>query len=71
MLDIVAKRVWLAPGATDMRKSIDGLAAIARYTIQQDPMLQHLFVFCNAPKDRLKILYWDGNSSDFERGIFM
>lgn len=36
MIDIVAQQVWLMPGATDMRKSIDGLAALARYAIQQD-----------------------------------
>lgn len=61
MLDIVAKQVWLAPGATDMRKSIDGLAGIALFVIQQDPLAQHLFVFCNKYQNKLKILYWDRN----------
>ena len=31
MFDIVAQQVWLAPGATDMRKSIDGLAGIVQF----------------------------------------
>lgn len=61
MLDIVAKQVWLAPGATDMRKSIDGLAGIAQFVILQDPLAQHLFVFCNKYHNKLKILYWDRN----------
>lgn len=61
MFDIVAQQVWLAPGATDMRKSIDGLAAIASYVLKQDPMSQHLFVFCNKEQNKLKILYWDRN----------
>lgn len=61
MIDIVAAQVWLSPGATDMRKNIDGLAAIAQYTIKQDPMGQHIFVFCNKPKDKIKILFWDLN----------
>lgn len=61
MLDIVAKQVWLAPGATDMRKSIDGLAGIAQFVIHQDPLAQHLFVFCNKQRNKLKILYWDRN----------
>lgn len=35
MIEIVAQQVWLVPGATDMRKSIDALVAIVRYAIQQ------------------------------------
>jgi len=61
MFDIVAQQVWLAPGATDMRKSIDGLAGIAQFVIRQDPLSSHLFVFCNKHHNRLKILYWDQN----------
>lgn len=61
MFDIVAQQVWLAPGATDMRKSIDGLAAIASYVLKQDPMSQHLFVFCGKDQARIKVLYWDRN----------
>lgn len=36
MFDIVAQQVWLAPSAADMRKSIDGLAGIAQFTIKLD-----------------------------------
>ena len=61
MFDIVAQQVWLAPGATDMRKSIDGLAGIAQFIIKQDLLAMHLFVFCNKHHNRLKILYWDQN----------
>lgn len=61
MFDIVAQQVWLAPGPTDMRKSIDGLAGIAQFVIKQDPLARHLFVFCNKNHNRLKILYWDQN----------
>lgn len=61
MLDVTAQNVWLAPGATDMRGSIDSLATKARYVVKQDPLGSHLFVFCNRGRDRLKILFWDGN----------
>jgi len=61
VFDIVAQQVWLAPGATDMRKSIDGLAGIAQFVIGQDPLARHLFVFCNRSHNRLKMLYWDQN----------
>jgi len=52
-------RVFVAGGATDLRKSFDALAAIAREVLRQDPMSGHLFVFLNRRKDRIKILYWD------------
>lgn len=61
MFDIVAQQVWLAPGATDMRKSIDGLAAIVSYALKQNPMSQHLFVFCSKDQTKIKVLYWDRN----------
>ena len=38
-------RVWLAAGATDMRKGFDGLALLVQETLKQDPHAGHLFVF--------------------------
>jgi transposase len=49
-------RVSLAAGATDMRKQIDGLAALVVDVLQADPFSDHLFVFCNHSRDKLKIL---------------
>jgi len=54
-------RVYLACGCTDMRKSIDGLAAIVKYSFELDPFDMSLFVFCNKGRDKLKILAWDHN----------
>src|SRR5262245_63058967 len=51
--------IYLARGATDMRKSIDGLAAVTKEVLAHDPMSGHLFVFCNRRRDRIKILYWE------------
>ena len=39
--------VYLSCGATDMRKSIDGLAAIVKYSFDLDVFTNSLFVFCN------------------------
>ena len=61
MFEILARHVWLAPGATDMRKSIDSLAAIVTYAIGQDPLSRQLFVFCSRDRSKLKILFWDSN----------
>ena len=69
-------RVYLACGATDMRKSIDSLAAIVTYSFQLDPFDTSLFVFCNKGRDKLKILVWDHNGfwlhyRRLERGRFL
>ena len=54
-------QVFIACGPTDLRKSVDGLAAIVQASFQLDPFSSHLFVFCNRKKDKLKILHWDHN----------
>ena len=56
-------RVFLALGATDMRKSFDTLAALVREKLCDDPLSGHVFVFCNKGRNRIKIL-------SFERGGF-
>ncbi|WP_084297791.1 IS66 family insertion sequence element accessory protein TnpB [Sporolactobacillus laevolacticus] len=45
--------VYLACGATDMRKSIDGLAAIVQEQFALGPFSPALFVFCNRRRDRI------------------
>jgi transposase len=68
-------QVYLACGSTDMRKSIDGLAALVQVGFQLDPFSSCLFVFCNRDRDKLKILQWDRNGfwlhyRRLERGKF-
>jgi transposase len=53
------ERVYLACGSTDLRKSIDGLAALVQEGLSLDPFSASLFVFCNRQHDKLKLLYWD------------
>jgi transposase len=55
-----ATRIYLAPGATDMRKSFNGLYGLVRDQLLCDPMSGHVFLFSNAQKNRLKILFFDG-----------
>lgn len=52
-------RVFLCTLPADMRRSFDGLAAMTREFVIQNPLSGHLFVFRNRNGDRLKVLYWD------------
>ncbi|MBK6940447.1 MAG: IS66 family insertion sequence element accessory protein TnpB [Planctomycetes bacterium] len=54
-------RVFVAVGATDMRKSFDTLTGLVRGTLAENPLSGHLFVFANRARTRLKILLWDGS----------
>ena len=63
MLGDIAKanRVYIACGYTDMRRSIDGLAAIVQEKFNLSPFENSLFLFCGRKKNRLKALYWEGD----------
>jgi len=52
-------RVWLYQQPVDMRRSFDGLAAIAKNQMQEDPLSGHLFVFINKRRTYLKVLFFD------------
>ena len=56
------KKVYLAPGFTDLRRGIDGLAAIVRFQFSLDPYDKNtLFLFCGRRSDRIKALLWEGD----------
>ena len=68
-----ATRIYVATGATDMRLSYDGLYGLVRDRLACDPLNGHLYLFANARRDRLKVLFFDGSglwvcSKRMERG---
>ena len=54
-----AVRVFVARGATDMRRSFDRLAAEVETVLGQDPFAGHVFCFFNRRRDRVKLLVWE------------
>jgi len=68
-------KVFLAVEACDMRKSYNGLQALARERLGVDPCSGALFLFSNKRRNLLKVLYWDGTGmwvmgKRLERGRF-
>ena len=54
-------RVFLKPGHTDMRKSINGLSILSQDYLKKSPLSGDIFIFCNRRRSHMKILYWDKN----------
>ena len=58
-----------------MRKGFEGLFGLARDRLQLEPLSGHVFLFSNAQRNRLKLLFWDGSglwvcSKRLEKGRF-
>lgn len=69
-------RVFLYGEPVDMRRSFDGLYAIARHGMRQDPLQGHLFAFVNRRATQIKLLYWDRSgwcvwAKRLERGQYL
>jgi transposase len=52
-------RVHVYGRPTDMRKSFDGLYALTRQELAQDPLSGQLFAFINRRATQMKVLYFD------------
>lgn len=70
-----ATRIYVAAGATDMRKHFDGLYGLVRDHLGCSPESGHVFIFTNARRNRLKLVVYDGSglwvcSKRLDRGCF-
>lgn len=54
-------RIFFCVLPTDMRRGFDGLMRMAEEHLQQNVLDGGLFVFVNRRRDRVKLLYWDGD----------
>ena len=71
-----ATRIYVAQGATDMRKGFNGLYSLVRDRLECDPTSGHAFLFTNARRNRLKLVVYDGSglwvcSKRLEKGRFI
>ena len=69
-------RVWLASGATDMRKGWGSLSLLVQEQIKLDPHAGHLFVFRGRQGGLIKVIWHDGQGAclftkRLERGRFI
>jgi len=68
-------RILAYRGAVDMRKSFDGLIALVRHMLNEDPLSATLFLFVNRRGNLVKGVYWDRTgycllAKRLERGQF-
>ena len=57
-------RIIIACGRTDLRRGIDGLAAVVAEQFQLDPAEKNvLFLFCGTKTDRIKGIVFEGDCS--------
>ena len=70
-----ATRIYVAAGATDMRKHFNGLYGLVRDHLGCTPESGHVFIFTNARRNRLKLVVYDGSglwvcAKKLDRGCF-
>ena len=58
-LELGEARIFVRPGATDLRKQINGLVVLVQEEMERSPFEPALFVFCNGARRLLKAVYWD------------
>ena len=61
IIDLTGYQFYLKPGATDLRKAINGLTILIQNEMDLSPFSKSLFLFCNKTRKNMKIIYWDKN----------
>ena len=69
-------RVWAYAAPADLRRGFDGLSALVRGELKQDPLSGDCYLFTNRTRTSAKVLLWDGTGLSIyhkrlERGRFI
>ena len=59
IFDLSQIKLFMHPGATDMRKAVKGLSVMVQEEMKHDPFNGSVFLFCNRERKLLKAVYWD------------
>jgi len=51
--------IYLCVEPIDFRKGINGLSILVESQLALNPFSEHLFVFCNRRRNKVKVLYWE------------
>jgi transposase len=70
-----AYRYYLYRKGADMRKGFDGLCGLVSREFLQSPLSGDIFIFLNKPRNRIKLLHWQGDGyalyyKRLERGTY-
>jgi transposase len=56
-----SQRYFMHCKNTDMRKGFNGLCGLVRNEFLQNPLSGDIFIFINRPRNRIKLLHWQGD----------
>jgi len=56
-----AYRYFMYSRRADMRKGFNGLCGLVRNEFLQNPLSGDVFIFINRPRNRIKLLHWQGD----------
>lgn len=60
MIDLnTINKIFLAPGATDLRLGIDGYSMIIQGAFHKNPFDNSLYIFCYKAHNKLKMLHFE------------
>ena len=58
-INLEEARIYVRPGATDLRKGVSGLCSIIGNEMNLDALCGSAFLFCNKTHKLLKVIFWD------------
>jgi transposase len=69
-------KIWIAAGATDLRRGFMGLSALVQSKLEQNPLSGQVFIFRGRRGDLVKLIWFDGDglclfAKRLERGRFI